>query len=110
MISRIQTANVRQSFKNKTNNVDSELKEFKTSFLKDQSEKDYKKATKDFNRGTIGGAFFGLAWSAYDGLRGDKGSALAMLVITAVIVPLSFLFKPKKSKFDKQLQEDLKKL
>lgn len=109
MITKIQSTNKNLGFKNNSNVENKDLVEYKRNFLKDQFEKEYQKDLKSFNRGNIGGALFALGWAAYDGIRGHKTGAIGMLVITAVLYPLMFLFKPKKEKYDIKLQEELNK-
>lgn len=109
MISKIQSTGYKSSFKNSSENTNRELTEYKKNFFAEQAEKEYQKDLKTFNRSNILTTLFALGWAAYDYNKGDKSGAKFMLIIAAVLFPITYLFRPKKEKYDIKAREELNK-
>jgi len=110
MITKIRSINVNPSFKSDSTKKNTELVEYKKSFLKEQSEKKYQEDLKKFKIDNLLGLLVGLCFSATDLIKGNNKEAGIWVAICAVVYPVSFLFKPNKSKYDNTLQMELNKL
>lgn len=110
MITRVQSANFKVSFKDNSDKPKNELLTYKETFLKDQYEKQYQKDLQSFKKDNFLGLLFGLGFVGLDILNDNGKSAGWWLLACAVIYPVTFLFQPKKAKYDEELQEELNKL
>lgn len=110
MISKVQPINIYQSFENNLNSNNTELIKYQKDFLKEQYQKKYQNDLKDFKRDNILDLLIGLGVAGYLLFTGNKKIAGVWTGICLLFYPLTFLFKPKVSKYNNKLQEELNKL
>lgn len=111
MISKIQSAGYKPSFKNSSENTNIELTEYKKNFLTELAEKEYQQDLKKYKKVNLWSSIiWGTGAGGYYLYKGDTSGALISVVIAVITYPLMNIFKPKKEKYDKKIQEELNKL
>jgi len=80
---------------------------YKKDFLQKHYNEQYKKDLKNYNIGSVVGLIIGLTFLVEELGRKNKIGAIVAGIALAACTPLHFIFKPKKEKYDDQLQIEL---